>query len=87
MAPMRSRVFHGCALAHAGVIADPEKQDDFQPEDTVRVGAVFGMVHGSESFCLPPQQLVHEDSHEGMHALRIPMGSFNGFVNDKNNAL
>ena len=72
VASIGTRVLHGCTFGHAGVIGDPEQEDDLKPEDPVRIGDILGVVYNPEPLRLPPQALVHEDRHERTHTRWIP---------------
>jgi hypothetical protein len=75
MAPVASigpGVLHGCTFSQSWIIADPEQEDDLQPEHTVGVGDILGVVHNPEPVGLPPQHFIHEDRHERAHTLWVP---------------
>jgi hypothetical protein len=65
-------VFHGRAFSQSWVIAHPEQQNNLEPEDAGRVVWVLGVVDCPEAICLTPEELIHEDSHERVHALWVP---------------
>ena len=69
---MGTSVFHGCTFRQAGVIADPEQEDDLELEHPVGVAERLGVVYSREPICFPPQQLVYKDRHESSHTRWIP---------------